>query len=68
MNQSVIEVVFKVNAELKIGEEIRVSGNSPVLGRNDPLFSIPLITSANDYPTWFSNSLFLSGDSGGLFI
>lgn len=44
----------KVYAEVRIGEEIRVSGNAPVLGCNDPNRAIPMFTTPHDFPWWRS--------------
>jgi trehalose 6-phosphate synthase/phosphatase len=62
-NQSVIEVVFKVNAKLRHGEDVRISGNVPALGCNNPARSLPLTTSPSEYPWWYTNEgLFLPGE------
>jgi hypothetical protein len=37
-----------------MGEEIRVSGNAPVLGCNDPDRAIPMFTTPHDFPWWRS--------------
>ena len=52
MNHSVVETIFKVRAELRIGEELRVSGNVPALGANDINRAVPLCTSPTEYPWW----------------
>ena len=46
--------ISKVYAEVRIGEEIRVSGNAPVLGCNDPNRAIPMFTTPHDFPWWRS--------------
>jgi hypothetical protein len=79
MNQSVAEVVFKVNliinendqkhlyvtifpidlqvqARTRFGEDIRVSGNVPALGCNDPSRAVELVTSPGDFPWWQTKS------------
>eukprot|EP00607_Mallomonas_marina_P007269 CAMPEP_0182418418 /NCGR_PEP_ID=MMETSP1167-20130531/2856_1 /TAXON_ID=2988 /ORGANISM="Mallomonas Sp, Strain CCMP3275" /LENGTH=1137 /DNA_ID=CAMNT_0024592623 /DNA_START=42 /DNA_END=3455 /DNA_ORIENTATION=+ len=65
MNRSIIEVMFKVRANVRFGEEVRVSGNVPALGCYSPERTIPLVTSKADYPCWSTKSaLFLPGDNG----
>jgi hypothetical protein len=41
-----------VFGELRIGEELRVSGNSPALGNNDRDRAIPMFSCPHDYPWW----------------
>jgi len=63
INDSIIEVVFKVHADVRIGEEIRLSGNAPVLGCDDPARAVPLVTSPGDFPWWHTKEgLFLPGN------
>lgn len=65
MNKSIVEVLFKVKAKVKLGEEIRLSGNVPGLGCNNPERAIPLVTSPTDFPCWATKeALFLPGDVG----
>lgn len=52
INRSMVEIVFKVNGEVLIGEEIRVCGNAPALGCDDPDRAIPMFTCPHDYPWW----------------
>ncbi len=52
INKSVVEVVFKVHAEVGFGEEIYLCGNVPALGCDNISRAIPLITSTDDYPWW----------------
>lgn len=67
MNHSMIEMEFRVTAALRIGEEVRVSGNVPALGCNDPYRSIPLFTSSATFPMWTSREpIFLPGDAGAV--
>lgn len=62
-NQSVVEVIFKVNAKLRHGEEVRISGNIPALGCNNPQRALSLTTSPSEYPWWYtSEGLFLPGE------
>ena len=56
MNHSITEVVFKVEASVGFGEEIRLSGNVPALGNNDPSRSIRMYSTKNDYPIWTTKS------------
>ena len=42
----------QVHADVRIGEEIRLSGNAPVLGCDDPARAVPLVTSPGDFPWW----------------
>ena len=51
-NNSILEIVFKVQAKLRHGEDIRLSGNVPVLGCDDIDRAIPLYTTSEDYPWW----------------
>ena len=37
---------------MRIGEEIRVSGNVPALGCNDPERAILLVTTPSEFPWW----------------
>eukprot|EP01032_Pedospumella_encystans_P014145 gene14145-16269_t len=63
MNDSMIEVVFKVHADVRIGEEIRLSGSVPALGCDDPNRSIPMVTTPSDFPWWRTKEgIFLPGD------
>lgn len=52
MNKSIVEVTFNVIAKIDVGEEIRLSGNVPAFGCDDPAQSLPLVTSPTLYPTW----------------
>jgi len=52
MTDSMIEVVFKVFADIPVGEEVRLCGNVPVLGGDDPDKSVSLITTPSDFPWW----------------
>jgi hypothetical protein len=54
-NVSIIEIIFKVKAQIKHGEEIRISGNVPALGCNDVERALPLYTTPNDFPWWSMN-------------
>ena len=55
-----------MNVETRFGEEVRVSGNAPALGRNNPAHAVPLTTSSADLPWWSTKGgLFMSGDVGG---
>jgi hypothetical protein len=56
MNQSIVEVVFKVQARTRFGEDVRVSGNVPALGCNDPDRAVELVTSPADFPWWQTKS------------
>jgi hypothetical protein len=67
-NNSMTEVVFKVGsycinnstfpkkyqayASVQFGEEIRVSGNVPALGCDNPDRAIPMFTSPSEFPWW----------------
>jgi hypothetical protein len=51
-NFSILEIVFKVQAKLGHGEEIRISGNAPVLGCDDIDRAVALYTTSEDYPWW----------------
>eukprot|EP01041_Mallomonas_annulata_P009119 gene9119-18891_t len=65
MNRSIVEVIFKVNAKVRMGEEVRVSGNVPALGCNTPERAVSLVTSQADYPCWScKEAIFLPGDNG----
>lgn len=67
MNHSMIEVVFKVEAPIGCGEEIRVIGNVPALGCNDRSRSIPLVCSPATYPWWTTKEgIFLPGEAGAV--
>lgn len=80
MNKSVVEVVFKVSARLQHGEDVRLSGNVPALGCNNPDRAISLVTSPSEFPWWQTKeALFIPGDdysvqyrycifSGGRFL
>eukprot|EP01035_Chromulina_nebulosa_P020435 gene20435-26517_t len=80
MNNSIIEVVFKVSAKLKNGEDIRLCGNVPALGGYNPERALKLYSSPKDQPWWHTKeALFLPGDkravkyrycifSGGKFV
>lgn len=62
-----IEVEFRVRAELRVGEEVRVGGNVPALGCNDPQRAVRLYSSATTFPIWTSReSVFVPGDSGSV--
>ena len=56
---------MQVKGNVRAGEDLRICGSAPSLGRNDPASSVPLLTSSNEYPWWNSKSIFLSGDIGG---
>ena len=56
MNYAITEVVFKVEAALGFGEDIRLSGNVPALGNNDPARCIRLFSTKNDFPIWTTKS------------
>jgi trehalose 6-phosphate synthase/phosphatase len=61
----VLEVVFKVTADLRIGEEVRLSGSAPALGFGDVNRAIPLFTTPATYPSWTTKeAIFLPGDDG----
>jgi trehalose 6-phosphate synthase/phosphatase len=67
MNHSMIELEFRVKAALLVGEDMRVCGNVPALGSNDPNRSIKLFTSSSNYPYWHSKEpIFVPGDSGAV--
>jgi hypothetical protein len=51
-NTSFMEVTFSVTAHLAMGEEVRVSGTCPALGRGDPLCAVALYTTPQKYPVW----------------
>lgn len=51
-SSSVLEVLFKVKARTRFGEEIRISGNLPALGCDDINRAVPLVTSPTTYPMW----------------
>mmetsp|Transcript_105 Transcript_105/g.189 ORF Transcript_105/g.189 Transcript_105/m.189 type:complete len:1079 (+) Transcript_105:193-3429(+) len=53
-SSSVIEVVFKVQANTRFGEEIRLSGNLPSLGCDDIDRAVPLVTSPTEFPWWYN--------------
>lgn len=44
----------QVYAPVGHGEEVRICGNVPALGCNNPIRSIPLITTSSDYPIWYT--------------
>lgn len=52
-----VEIIFEVSAETSFGEHIAVVGNVRELGNWDPKWSLPLRTSARNYPNWHSNPL-----------
>eukprot|EP00601_Ochromonadales_sp_CCMP2298_P017181 CAMPEP_0173233894 /NCGR_PEP_ID=MMETSP1142-20121109/9889_1 /TAXON_ID=483371 /ORGANISM="non described non described, Strain CCMP2298" /LENGTH=1021 /DNA_ID=CAMNT_0014163805 /DNA_START=97 /DNA_END=3159 /DNA_ORIENTATION=- len=63
INESMIEVVFKVHADIRIGEEVRVSGSVPALGCDDADRAIPMVTTPADFPWWRTKEgIFLPGD------
>lgn len=67
MNTCIIEVLFKVEAALRLGEEVRVSGNVPALGCNDPLQAVRLVTTGSDYPLWNTReAVYLPGGEGAV--
>lgn len=41
-----------MHADLRIGEEVRLSGSVPALGCDDPERSIPMVTTPGDFPWW----------------
>lgn len=43
---------MQVNAKLRHGEDIRLSGNVPALGCDDIKRAIPLVTTPEDFPWW----------------
>ena len=45
-------IINKVHAEIRIGEEVRVSGDAPALGCGDPNLAVPMFTSPHEYPWW----------------
>lgn len=47
-----VEIAFKVNGKIRLGEEIRISGDAQALGNGDRERAIPMFTSPNDYPWW----------------
>lgn len=62
-----VEIDFRVQATLRMGEEVRVSGNVPALGCNDPARAIPLFSSNSNFPYWsLREPIFLPGDSGSV--
>ena len=42
----------QVYAKVRIGEEVRLSGNVPALGLGNPEKAIPLVTSPTSFPWW----------------
>mmetsp|Transcript_25483 Transcript_25483/g.24368 ORF Transcript_25483/g.24368 Transcript_25483/m.24368 type:complete len:1128 (+) Transcript_25483:151-3534(+) len=62
INLSMVEIAFKVNGKIRLGEEIRISGDAQALGNGDRERAIPMFTSPNDYPWWRTKeALFLPG-------
>lgn len=47
---------FKVIAETRYLQTIRICGNHPVLGQWDPHQSYPLTTTVSSYPEWTHES------------
>ncbi len=45
-------IIFQVEAHLKFGEEVRLSGNVPSLGCNNPDRAIPMYTTPSMFPIW----------------
>lgn len=66
MNHSMIEVIFKVCAELRHGEEVRISGNVPALGMNIVSRALAMSTSSTSFPWWQADPLFLPGGAGAV--
>ena len=64
-NSAMLEVSFKVTADLRIGEEVRLSGSAPALGLWDPNRAVPLVTTPATYPRWTTKeSIFLPDGDG----
>ena len=68
-NTAMLEVSFKVTADLRIGEEVRLSGSAPALGLWDPDRAVPLVTTPATYPRWTTKeSVFLPDGDGDAAI
>ena len=54
-----------MTADLRIGEEVRVSGTAPALGCDKPERAIQMITTPSTYPLWTTREpIFLPGGQG----
>eukprot|EP00600_Ochromonadales_sp_CCMP1393_P004943 CAMPEP_0174970528 /NCGR_PEP_ID=MMETSP0004_2-20121128/9438_1 /TAXON_ID=420556 /ORGANISM="Ochromonas sp., Strain CCMP1393" /LENGTH=1105 /DNA_ID=CAMNT_0016220279 /DNA_START=122 /DNA_END=3439 /DNA_ORIENTATION=- len=63
MNESIIEVVFKVHADVRLGEELRVCGSVPALGCDNPDRAVPMVTTPTHFPWWRTKEgVFIPGD------
>jgi trehalose 6-phosphate synthase/phosphatase len=63
-NHVMVEVIFRVEARLSFGEDVRVSGNVPALGCNDESRAVRLYTTSHEYPVWTTKtSLYLPRDN-----
>eukprot|EP00981_Chlorochromonas_danica_P005361 scaffold1084_cov250-Ochromonas_danica.AAC.12 len=59
MNPSVVEITFKVHADLDFGEEVYISGNVPGLGSGDLNRAVQLVTSSSTFPWWSTKEAIL---------